>query len=179
MGKYEKIFRGRPVEDFDFEEILYEKKDWVATITLNRPKQYNAYTGTELFEICEALHDVTVDDKIAVAVITGAGDKAFCTGGDAGTYATIYPKRPHEFYAWWEYYERMLYMIRTCGKPVIARINASWPGAETKSTWPVIYPLPPTTRASFNPAPAPAACRREAQPSGSRWPSATSVPDGW
>jgi len=123
MNKYEKIFRGRPVEAFDFEEILYDKKDWVATITLNRPRQYNAYTGTELFEICEALHDVTVDDQIAVAVITGAGDRAFCTGGDAGTYATIYPKRPHEFYAWWEYYERMLYMIRTCGKPVIARIN--------------------------------------------------------
>jgi len=123
VGKYEKVFRGRPVEDFDFEEILYDKKDWVATITLNRPKQYNAYTGTELFEICEALHDVTVDDAIAVAVITGAGEKAFCTGGDAGTYATIYPHRPHEFYAWWEYYERMLYMIRTCGKPVIARIN--------------------------------------------------------
>jgi len=56
-------------------------------------------------------------------VITGAGDKAFCTGGDAGTYSTIYPGRPHEFYMWWEYYERMLYMIRTCGKPVIARIN--------------------------------------------------------
>jgi enoyl-CoA hydratase/carnithine racemase len=123
MDRHAKIFRGRPVEDFDFEEILYEKKDWVATITLNRPKSYNAYTGTELWEICEALHDITVDDKIAVAVITGAGEKAFCTGGDARTYATIYPKRPHEFYAWWEYYERMLYMIRTCGKPVIARIN--------------------------------------------------------
>ncbi len=123
MDRHARIFRGRPVEDFDFKEILYDKKDWVATITLNRPESYNAYTGTELWELCEALHDVTVDDKIAVAVITGAGEKAFCTGGDAGTYATIYPKRPHEFYAWWEYYERMLYMIRTCGKPVIARIN--------------------------------------------------------
>lgn len=123
MDRHARIFRGRPVEDFDFKEILYDKKDWVATITLNRPESYNAYTGTELWELCEALHDVTVDDKIAVAVITGTGEKAFCTGGDAGTYATIYPKRPHEFYAWWEYYERMLYMIRTCGKPVIARIN--------------------------------------------------------
>ena len=123
MDRYERIFRGRPVEDFGFEEILYDKKDWIATITLNRPKRYNAYTGTQLWEVCEALHDVTVDDKVAVAVITGAGEKAFCTGGDAGTYSTIYPKRPHEFYHWWEFYERMLYMIRTCGKPVIARIN--------------------------------------------------------
>lgn len=42
MGKYEKIFSGRPVKDFDFGKIVYDKKDWVATITLNRPKQYNA-----------------------------------------------------------------------------------------------------------------------------------------
>jgi 1,4-dihydroxy-2-naphthoyl-CoA synthase len=89
MDRHARIFRGRPVEDFDFKEILYDKKDWVATITLNRPESYNAYTGTELWELCEALHDVTVDDKIAVAVITGTGEKAFCTGGDAGTYATI------------------------------------------------------------------------------------------
>jgi hypothetical protein len=39
MVKHEKIFRGRPVEEFDFDEIFYEKKAWVATITLNRPKQ--------------------------------------------------------------------------------------------------------------------------------------------
>ncbi|HAP31869.1 MAG TPA: 1,4-dihydroxy-2-naphthoyl-CoA synthase [Firmicutes bacterium] len=121
--RYLKAFRGRPPADFDFKEIIYEKKEWVAKITLNRPQRYNAYTGTELVEVCEALHDIIVDDSIAVAVITGAGDKAFCTGGDAGTYSTIYPERPHEFYAWWEFYERMLYLIRTCGKPVIARIN--------------------------------------------------------
>lgn len=121
--RYLKAFRGRPPADFDFKEIIYEKKEWVATITLNRPQRYNSYTGTELVEICDALHDIVVDDSIAVAVITGAGDKAFCTGGDAGTYSTIYPERPHEFYAWWEFYERMLYLIRTCGKPVVARIN--------------------------------------------------------
>lgn len=122
-GRYEKLFRGRDPEEFKFEEIIYEKKEWVAKITFNRPSKYNAYTGTELAEVCDALHDILVDDKIAVGVITGAGDKAFCTGGDAGTYSTIYPERPHEFYMWWEYYERMLYLIRTCGKPVIARIN--------------------------------------------------------
>jgi 1,4-dihydroxy-2-naphthoyl-CoA synthase len=75
VGKYEKLFRGRPVEDFDFDEILYDKKEFVAVITLNRLKQFNAYNGTELFEICEALHDVAVADKIAVAVITGAVDR--------------------------------------------------------------------------------------------------------
>ena len=121
--KYLKIYRPHDPSSFDFQEIMYEKTEWVAKITLNRPQRYNAYTATELTEVCEALHDVMVDDNIAVLVITGAGDKAFCTGGDAGDYSTKYPKRPHEFYNWWEYYERMLYLIRTCGKPVIARIN--------------------------------------------------------
>ncbi|MCL0092173.1 enoyl-CoA hydratase-related protein [Dehalococcoidia bacterium] len=123
--RHRRHFRGRPVEEFDFREIIYEKDydKWVARITLNRPKRYNAYTGTELVEICEALHDALVDDGVAVLVITGAGDRAFCTGGDAATYSVIYPERPHEFYYWWEYYERMLYLIRTLGKPVIARLN--------------------------------------------------------
>ncbi len=121
--RYLKLYRGKPTKEFDFKEIIYEKKEWVARITLNRPHRYNAYTATELPEICEALHDILVGDSIAVAVITGAGDKAFCTGGDAGDYSTKYPARPHEFYQWWEFYERMLYLIRTCGKPVIARIN--------------------------------------------------------
>ena len=40
MGKYEKIFRGRPVEEFDFDETLYEKKAWVATVTLHRIERY-------------------------------------------------------------------------------------------------------------------------------------------
>jgi len=116
-------FRPKRPEEFDFKEIIYEKKDWVARITLNRPEVYNAYSLNELGEICEALHDVIWDGSIAVVVITGAGDKAFCTGGDANEYATQYPKKPHGFYQWWEFYDRMLYLIRNCGKPVIARIN--------------------------------------------------------
>jgi len=47
-AKYEKYFRGRDPKEFEFEEIIYEKKDWVAKITFNRPHRYNAYTGTEL-----------------------------------------------------------------------------------------------------------------------------------
>lgn len=121
--RYYKIFRGKEPEEYNFQDIMYEKKDWVAYITLNRPQRYNAYTGQECYEMCQALEDVIMDDNVAVVVITGAGDKAFCTGGDAGSYAAIYPERPHEFYAWFTYYERMLYLMRTCGKPAIARIN--------------------------------------------------------
>jgi enoyl-CoA hydratase/carnithine racemase len=107
----------------EFREILYEKKDGIARITINRPKHYNAYSLRALQEICEALHRVLWDGAVYVCVFTGAGDRAFCTGGDANEYAGVYPNKPHGFYQWWEFYERMLYLIRTCGKPVIARIN--------------------------------------------------------
>lgn len=113
----------KPAEKFDFKEIIYEKRDWVARITINRPRVYNAYTLSTLQEMCEALHDILWDGSVAVGVITGAGDKAFCTGGDANEYAKEYTKKPHGFYHWWEFYDRMLYMIRNCGKPIIARIN--------------------------------------------------------
>jgi len=116
-------YQVKKAEEYAFQDIIYEKKDWVARITINRPQVYNAYRLITLQEICEALHDVLWDGSVAVGVITGAGDKAFCTGGDAKEYATEYTKRPYGFYLWWEYYDRMLYMIRNCGKPIIARIN--------------------------------------------------------
>ena len=65
-----------------FQDILYEKKGGVAKITINRPQAYNAFTTGTLKEISQALADAELDSKIGVVVLTGAGDKAFCTGGD-------------------------------------------------------------------------------------------------
>lgn len=64
-----------------FEDIIYEKKDGVAKITLNRPEKRNALRSKTLQEIYSALIDARVDRSIGVIVITGAGDKAFCSGG--------------------------------------------------------------------------------------------------
>ncbi|MEM2213264.1 MAG: enoyl-CoA hydratase-related protein [Candidatus Nezhaarchaeales archaeon] len=122
-GTPRKGYEVKRPEEYGFKEIIYEKKDWVARITINRPRVYNAYSLNALQEMCEALHDAMWDGSVAVIVVTGAGDRAFCTGGDANEYSTQYTRRPHGFYLWWEFYERMLYLIRTCGKPVIARVN--------------------------------------------------------
>ena len=68
----------------EFKDVLYEKKDGVATITINRPHAYNAFTCETIYEMTDAFRDSSEDPKIGVVVLTGAGDKAFCTGGDVG-----------------------------------------------------------------------------------------------
>jgi naphthoate synthase len=65
-----------------FEDILYEKKGGIAKITINRPQAYNAFTTNTMKEIAEALGDAEFNSSVGVVVLTGAGDKAFCTGGD-------------------------------------------------------------------------------------------------
>ena len=82
------MFPGRKPGDFDFTEILYEKKGPVALVTINRPKFYNAYNTQALKELIAAFTDAAWDDEIAVVVYTGAGDKAFSTGGDLNNATT-------------------------------------------------------------------------------------------
>ena len=68
----------------DFDEIIYEKANRVAVITLNRPARLNAWTSKMESELREALLDSEHDDKVGAIVITGAG-KAYCAGADMGT----------------------------------------------------------------------------------------------
>src|ERR671933_190684 len=63
--------------------LLYEVQDGVATITLNRPEQRNAFTLEMLDLWAEALRDARTNDAVQVVVVTGAG-RAFCAGGDVG-----------------------------------------------------------------------------------------------
>lgn len=66
----------------EFEDIIYEKKDGVAKITINRPKTRNAFRNRTVAEMVGAFQDAWGDPSIGVAVLTGVGDKAFCSGGD-------------------------------------------------------------------------------------------------
>src|SRR5439155_12669008 len=69
---------GRPVSD-----LLYEIKDRIATITLNRPDKLNAFTGPMIDAWARALAEAQGDDNVNVVIVTGAG-RAFCSGGDVG-----------------------------------------------------------------------------------------------
>lgn len=65
-----------------YETLLYEKRDGVATITLNRPKARNAFNREMNRELLEALRDGDRDEAVRCFVLTGAGDRAFCAGQD-------------------------------------------------------------------------------------------------
>jgi len=106
-----------------FKEIIYQKSDGVARITINRPEKLNAATQLTMQEMVQALSDAWVDNSIGVVVLTGTGDRAFCTGGDqsiraAGGYAGTKAVLPLEVI-----WQQVTQLIRSIPKPVIACVN--------------------------------------------------------
>jgi enoyl-CoA hydratase/carnithine racemase len=116
-----------------FAEILYEKRDWVARITINRPHQYNAYSTEALAELASAFRQASFDDEVAVIVFTGAGDRAFCTGGDVKEYAARYTRRPRDYWKYMGLFSAYIESILNAGKPVIARLNGMAVGGGNES----------------------------------------------
>ena len=72
----------KKIEDFDFKEILFEEYDGIAKITINRPRYRNAFTPLTTWEMSQAFAWCREAQRISVVLLTGAGDKAFCSGGD-------------------------------------------------------------------------------------------------
>jgi naphthoate synthase len=66
----------------DYQDIRYEKWEGIAKITINRPEVRNAFRPKTLFEMREAFEDAREDPEIGVVILTGEGEKAFCSGGD-------------------------------------------------------------------------------------------------
>lgn len=108
------------------DEVLFTIKDGVGTITLNRPEKLNAFTIEGVNRMVECLRTCADDESVGVIVLTGAGDRAFCTGGDVGDFEafTIDVDRGMN-----RELMRMSHELRTCGKPVIARVNGYCIGA--------------------------------------------------
>ena len=76
-----------------FEDILYEVRDGAAWITINRPDKMNAFRGQTCDELIKALNRAGYDRSIGVIVLAGAGDRAFCTGGDQSAHSGSYDGR--------------------------------------------------------------------------------------
>ena len=110
-------------EEFDFQDLVFEKRDGIAQITLNRPHVYNAYATRTLQELSRAVEDASVDDAVGVIVLTGAGDAAFCTGGDVREYAERYTQRPRDYWKYMGLFQGAVEVLLRCGKPTIARLN--------------------------------------------------------
>lgn len=123
MPNTDKMLSGTPAEEFNFQRILYKKENYTATITLNRPEVLNCFDLLTLKELATAYQDVNIDDSIAVLVITGAGDKAFCTGADLKEQEDYIAKKPNQYYKWMYAFIEMHDRLRNIGKPAIARLN--------------------------------------------------------
>lgn len=100
--------------------LLYQKKDGIATITINRPKALNALNEETLPEFLSSLEDAEKDEKVRVIVITGAGEKAFCAGLDLKTVKDISVIKAVETS---RLGQKLTLAIEELGKPVIAAIN--------------------------------------------------------
>ena len=104
-----------------YQEIIYEKSDGIAKITINRPHVHNAFTPQTVDEMIDAFHDARHDLSIGVVILTGAGDLAFCSGGDQKIRGTSGYQDQNGA-------ERLNVldlqkMIRSCPKPVIAMVK--------------------------------------------------------
>ncbi|WP_106496358.1 enoyl-CoA hydratase/isomerase family protein [Lentibacillus sp. Marseille-P4043] len=108
----------------DFQTIMYQQEDGIATIMLNRPSAFNAFTAEMNKEIIQALKVASKDDDVRCIVFTGNG-KAFCVGEDLGgvdehtNHATFLRERYHP----------MMKAIKNVPKPIVAAVNGTAAGA--------------------------------------------------
>lgn len=103
----------------EFEDILYEERNGVAWITINRPEKMNAFRGQTCDELIKALYRAGYDRSIGAIVLAGAGEKAFCTGGDQSSHEGSYDGRGTIGLPM----EELHTAIRDVPKPVIARVQ--------------------------------------------------------
>jgi 2-ketocyclohexanecarboxyl-CoA hydrolase len=103
----------------DYKDILYELRDGVARITINRPEKYNAFTAETCEELIDALKRAGWDKSVAVIVLAGAGDRAFCTGADQSAHEGSYGGRGTIGLP----IDEVQSLIRDVPKPVIARVQ--------------------------------------------------------
>jgi enoyl-CoA hydratase/carnithine racemase len=110
-------------EDVNFEKVIYEKKDMVATITINRPEVYNCLNFQTLRELTRAFELASWDDEVGVIVLTGAGEKSFCTGADMKEQNNEILDRPRNYWKWMGAFIEAHEKLLNIGKPTIARLN--------------------------------------------------------
>src|SRR5204863_2461636 len=104
-----------------FSDITYAVADSAAVVTINRPERYNAFTARTVEELIAAFRLAWVDRSVAAVILTGAGDKAFCTGGDVKQRAETGDYGPTES-GMFEI-DAFHKLIRDVPKPVIAAVN--------------------------------------------------------
>lgn len=103
----------------NYQDIVLDKQAGVARITIDRPKVMNAFRGQTVEELIHAFNDAGWDQAVGVIVLAGAGDKAFCTGGDQSAHDGHYEGRGTIGLP----IEQLHGVMREVPKPVIARVQ--------------------------------------------------------
>ncbi len=123
------------VDDFAKPGVRYEKRPatrpdgsvaaglYNAWITLDNPTQFNSYTTDMVKGVILAFRAASNARDVNCVVFTGAGDKAFCTGGNTKEYAEYYAGHPQEYRQYMRLFNDMVSAILACDKPVICRVN--------------------------------------------------------
>jgi enoyl-CoA hydratase len=103
-----------------FENLVYEKRDGIAFITVNRPKVLNALNRKTVEELQDALLDASDDAAVRVLILTGAGEKSFVAGADIGELAQRTPVDGKDFSL---FGQAVFHLLETMSKPSICAIN--------------------------------------------------------
>jgi 6-oxo-cyclohex-1-ene-carbonyl-CoA hydrolase len=123
------------VPELSFEGLLVEKRPakrrdgtvaeglYNMWITLNNPAQYNSYTTEMVKGVILAFRAASNARDVNAVVFTGAGDKAFCTGGNTKEYAEYYAGNPQEYRQYMRLFNDMVSAMLGCDKPVVCRVN--------------------------------------------------------
>jgi len=102
-----------------YEDIIYETGNGRATITINRPERLNAFRMQTIIEMGEAFERAADDESVGVVILTGAGERAFCVGGDVADPTRTAAEKRHLH----TLSHRVANAIRNNGKPVIAKVR--------------------------------------------------------
>jgi len=110
----------RPVRGRDGSPVEDLHNVW---ITLNNPAELNSYTTDMAKEVILALREASNDRAAVAVVLTGAGNRAFCSGGNTREYAEVYAGAPAEYRQYMRLFNDMVTSVLQCDKPVICRVN--------------------------------------------------------
>ncbi|MEA2621468.1 MAG: naphthoate synthase [Chloroflexota bacterium] len=102
--------------------VHYTVEDGRATVRLDRPEVLNALDRATLEGVRDAMREASADHGVGVVVITGTGDRAFCTGADLEEQKQFL-QRPNDYWDWMSRFIEMIEAVKGCAKPVLARLN--------------------------------------------------------
>ena len=123
----------------DYTQIVYDVADHIATITLNRPEQLNAFTGTMMNEMIDAFDRIDADDDVRAVIVTGAG-RGFCAGADLSSGGETFSRGGSDVVADSACRDGgglVSLRIFACKKPVIGAINGPAVGVGVTMTLPM------------------------------------------